>query len=107
MKGNRKPLFTTGVASKLTGINEKTIINYECAGLLKVARSEKNRRMFSKEDLLKLLIINELIRVKGLTYKGAKTVLTLIRAARKEQVDLTDQLISKKSLRKFERMVGI
>jgi DNA-binding transcriptional MerR regulator len=88
-----KPLFSTGVASSITGINAKTIINYENAGIIEIARSEKGRRLFSKKDLFKVLLIKYLIREYNLTFDGVKFIFDLCQESRQQDFQLLPLII--------------
>ncbi len=83
-----KPLFSTGVASTITGIHPKTIINYENAGICEIERSDKGRRLFSKKDLFIVLLIKYLIEDYNLTFDGVKLVFDLCENCAEEDVKL-------------------
>lgn len=74
---DRKPRFTTGIASKITGIPIKTLINYENFQLTNVQRSESGRRLYSQRDIFDVLVINFLIKEKNLSYSGVRLVKSL------------------------------
>jgi DNA-binding transcriptional MerR regulator len=90
---DEKPLFSTGVASTITGINPKTIINYENAGIFKIERSEKGRRLFSKKDLFKVLLTKYLINNYDLTFDGVKFVFELCRKSNSQDFNLLPFII--------------
>ena len=56
-----KTAYRTGEAAKILGITTRTIQNYDKLGKLKVCRTEGNRRVIMREDLIKYLDDKELI----------------------------------------------
>lgn len=50
-----KTAYRTGEAAKILGITTRTIQNYDKLGKLKVCRTEGNRRVIMREDLIKYL----------------------------------------------------
>lgn len=64
-----KTAYRTGEAAKILGITTRTIQNYDKLGKLKVHRTEGNRRVIMREDIIAYL--NE----KGLIYDDSNTEL--------------------------------
>ncbi|MBD3362863.1 MerR family transcriptional regulator [Candidatus Dojkabacteria bacterium] len=102
-----KPVFTTGMASKLTGINPKTIINYENAGLSDAHRTANNRRLFSKSDLYKILIIKYLLKEKQLTFNSAKFLFGLLEKLDADGIDGLKYILPDKIKSKFIQKIDI
>ncbi len=100
-----QPLFSIGIVKDLTGLTARQIRYYEEHQLIHPARTEGNQRLFSFNDVDRLLEIKELIE-KGINLAGIKQVLQLkelpvtdqIDQPVKEQADLSD-----KELRKYLR----
>ncbi len=65
------PLFPMGIVMKLTELSARQIRYYEEHGLVCPARTEGNRRMFSFNDVDRLLEIKELIE-RGINMAGIK-----------------------------------
>jgi len=105
MPKSTKAVYTTGTVAKLTGINEKTIINYDTSGLVQADRTEKNRRVFSKRDIFKILLIKEFIGKKNLTYEGMKVILSLIDKAGKDGIDVLKYILPGKKIQNIERFL--
>ena len=64
-----KTAYRTGETAKILGLTTKTIQNYERLGKLKVCRTEGNRRVIMREDIIAYL--NE----KGLIYDDSNSEL--------------------------------
>jgi len=77
------PVFPMSVVTKLSELTARQIRYYETHELIKPQRSEGNKRLFSLNDLERLLEIKKLIE-KGFNIKGIKQII------RNEQDHLTD-----------------
>ncbi|MBO8155143.1 MAG: MerR family transcriptional regulator [Bacillaceae bacterium] len=73
------PLFPIGIVKSLTELSARQIRYYEEHGLVHPVRTKGNRRLFSFEDVDRLLEIKELIE-KGVNMAGIKEMM-----ARKEE----------------------
>jgi MerR family transcriptional regulator, glutamine synthetase repressor len=67
------PLFPIGIVMQLTELTARQIRYYEEHNLINPARSEGNRRLFSFNDVDKLLEIKDLLD-QGLNLAGIKRV---------------------------------
>ena len=70
-----EPVYVISVAAKLVGLHEQTLRLYEKKGLVKPKRTKKNTRLYSLNDLKKLLLIKFLTQEKGLNLNGVKLIL--------------------------------
>lgn len=61
----KKTMYRTGEVAQILGVTPKTIQNYDRLGKLKVCRSDGNRRVIMREDLIAYL------EEKGLLYNDA------------------------------------
>lgn len=84
-------LFPIGIVQKLTDLTARQIRYYEQHNLIRPARTEGNQRLFSFNDVERLLEVKRLID-QGLNIAGIKTVLgpvqtsaDLLPASEKEQ----------------------
>jgi DNA-binding transcriptional MerR regulator len=102
-----QPLFTTGIASKITGVKPKTIINYDNSDLLEVDRTEKNRRIFSKKDLYDVLLIRFLIQRKNLTFEAVKFFMEIKQNLKEDGVDLIDYVIPEDKQKEFDEILSL
>ncbi|TCT26678.1 MerR family glutamine synthetase transcriptional repressor [Melghiribacillus thermohalophilus] len=68
------PLFPIGIVQSLTDLSARQIRYYEEHGLIHPARTGSNRRLFSFEDVDRLLEIKELID-KGVNLAGIKEMM--------------------------------
>lgn len=71
-----QPLFSIGIVKDLTNLTARQIRYYEEHQLIHPARTEGNQRLFSFNDVDRLLEIKELIE-KGINLAGIKQVLQL------------------------------
>ncbi|WP_182199236.1 MerR family transcriptional regulator [Paraliobacillus salinarum] len=70
------PLFPIGVVKSLTDLTARQIRYYEQHGLIHPSRTGGNQRLFSFNDVDRLLEIKELIE-KGINLAGIKQVLSI------------------------------
>src|SRR3569833_1493708 len=89
-------LFPIGIVQKLTDLSARQIRYYETHQLNYPARTEGNQRLFSFNDVERLLEIKRLIE-QGLNIAGIKTVLgtattesQLLPAGEKEQAKIAE-----------------
>lgn len=68
------PLFPMRIVTKLTELTPRQIRYYELQGLIKPARTKGNQRLFSFNDVDRLLEIKALME-KGVNIAGVKEVL--------------------------------
>jgi len=68
------PLFSMSIVGKLTGLSARQVRYYEEHQLIHPERTEGNRRMFSFNDVERLLEIKKLLD-KGVNLAGIKHVL--------------------------------
>lgn len=109
------PLFPIGIVKKLTELTARQIRYYEEHGLIHPARTSGNQRLFSFNDVDRLLEIKELID-QGINISGIKQVFLMkqqVKEAntnmlqtgnRKVQKELTDQQL--RSYLKSELMMA-
>tara|TARA_B110000263_G_scaffold68953_1_gene59929 strand:- start:3013 stop:3480 length:468 start_codon:yes stop_codon:yes gene_type:complete len=70
-------VYTISVASDLISMHPNTLRKYDRNGLVKPSRTDGKRRLYSKNDLIKLQIVKLLTEKYGLNLEGAKLVLAL------------------------------
>jgi MerR family transcriptional regulator, glutamine synthetase repressor len=87
------PLFPIGIVMQLTELSARQIRYYEENELISPARTEGNRRMFSFNDVDRLLEIKKLIE-QGVNLAGIKQLFEM-----KKQVD-QQQMIEDKPAKK-------
>ena len=75
--GPRDGVYSIGVISRLTGMHEQTIRQYERLGLVHPQRSAGNTRSYSELDLQRLQLINTLTRDMGVNLAGVELILRL------------------------------
>ena len=73
-----EPVYTIGHAARKLGVAVPTLRMYEHAGLIIPFRTPSNRRLYSSDDIARLQIIIELIRVHGLNLEAIKRIAALV-----------------------------
>lgn len=101
------PLFSIGIVMQLTDLTARQIRYYEEHELISPARTEGNKRLFSLNDIDKLLEIKDLID-QGVNMAGIKQIYnvkqqTALNAAEKKQAEKTRRELSDSELRKLLR----
>ena len=102
------PLFPIGIVMQLTELTARQIRYYEEHQLISPARTEGNRRMFSLNDIDKLLEIKDLID-QGVNMAGIKQIFSvkeqqlLAAASNQEQAEKARPDLSDDELRKLLR----
>lgn len=102
------PLFSMNIVMKLTELSARQIRYYEEHGLISPARTEGNRRLFSFNDVDKLLEIKSLIEQK-VNLAGIKQIMAVkeehksnvITESARETIEKRD--LTKEELRKLLR----
>ncbi|TDX52712.1 MerR family transcriptional regulator [Orenia marismortui] len=72
--GADTPAYTIGVVADMTDLTARQIRYYEKAELINPVRTKGNQRLYSKNDVERLVEIKELLN-KGLNAIGIKKVL--------------------------------
>ncbi|PEJ47756.1 MULTISPECIES: MerR family transcriptional regulator [unclassified Bacillus (in: firmicutes)] len=90
------PLFPIGIVISLTELSARQIRYYEEHDLIRPARTEGNRRLFSFNDVDRLLEIKAFIE-QGLNLAGIKEVLHL-KSSEKSKETIVQQVIVEKSI---------
>lgn len=88
-------LFPIGIVMKLTDLSARQIRYYEQHGLVKPARTSGNQRLFSFNDVERLLEIKALIE-KGVNIAGIKQVMDPVTRESVEATVMTPQTESKR-----------
>ena len=88
----------------LTGLHPQTLRKYERAGLLVPSR-RKTLRMYSDEDIARLIMIKHLVN-GGLNLAGVEMALSLRAKLLAVKKELCDASTSKEIEKKVENLVG-
>jgi MerR family glutamine synthetase transcriptional repressor len=88
------PLFPIGIVMNLTELSARQIRYYEEHDLVHPARSDGNRRLFSFNDVDRLLEIKELID-QGVNMAGIKKVLQVVNQQEKKQAEDVEVVVQK------------
>lgn len=77
-KQNRsEPCYVISVAARMTRLHPQTLRHYERIGLIKPARSDGNRRLYSEEDIERLNRITRLTEEHGINLAGVEVILEM------------------------------
>ncbi|GMO00941.1 MerR family transcriptional regulator [Parageobacillus thermoglucosidasius] len=91
------PLFPIGIVMQLTELSARQIRYYEEHGLVSPARTEGNRRLFSLNDIDRLLEIKDLID-QGVNLAGIKQIFAARQADKNEKQEEKVEKVVKQSL---------
>ena len=80
LHGPDEPVYTIGVAARLLGVSSQVLRQFDREGLLDVARTDANTRLYSENDLRLLARILYLHRRQGINLAGIKALLEMERA---------------------------
>jgi len=72
-----EPVYTIGHAAEKLGVAVPTLRMYENSGLIVPHRTKTNRRLYSRNDIKRLQVIIDLIRVKRLNIESIKYICSL------------------------------
>ncbi len=72
-----EPVYTIGHAAEKLGVAVPTLRMYENAGLIIPHRTKTNRRLYSRNDIKRLQVIIDLIRVRRLNIESIKYIISL------------------------------
>ncbi len=75
---NTEPLYTLGVASRLSNTPQHSIRQYVGVGLLIPYKTKTNRHLFSNADISRLIWIKKYLVEKNLNFAGIKALLSLV-----------------------------
>src|SRR5450759_1630998 len=75
-RDSNQGLYIISVAASLADVHQQTLRLYERKGLLRPARTAKNRRRYSEDDIQRLRRIQELTG-QGLNLSGVSKVLAM------------------------------
>jgi len=76
-KEERRALYMISVAAELAGMHPQTLRIYEQKGLITPARTPKNTRLYSDDDIARLRYIQKLTTEMGMNLAGVEKVLEL------------------------------
>lgn len=88
-----KDYYLIGEVSKVLGIHEQTIRTYERKKLIKPHRSEKNTRLFTTTDILRLNLVTTLTQELGMNLSGVKLVFTLAKKLEMSEEELLNFIL--------------
>ena len=75
---NNKPIYPISVLSNLLNVHQRSLRIYDELGILSPKRNDKNRRMYSNNDLEKAKLILYLTRNLALNMMGVRLILAMI-----------------------------
>jgi len=87
-----KPLYTISVAAEILETHPRTLMLYEDAQLLEPHRTTTNRRRYSQRDIVKVQVIQNLTREKGVTLAGVRHILSLFEVMKRHRVEPPTEL---------------
>ena len=76
-RGQQRALYMISIAAQLSGMHPQTLRIYEQKGLISPARTPKNTRLYSEEDIQRLRYIQRLTTELGMNLAGVMKVIEL------------------------------
>ncbi|MHB0914123.1 MAG: heat shock protein transcriptional repressor HspR [Thermoleophilia bacterium] len=76
-KHEERALYMISVAAELAGMHPQTLRIYEQKGLITPARTPRNTRLYSEDDIVRLRYIQKLTTVMGMNLAGVEKVIEL------------------------------
>ena len=98
---SNQPVYTIRIAAQLVGVHQQTLRTYEREGLLIPARTAGRQRLYSQNDIERLLLIRRLIDELGVNLAGADIILRLrkrINELEQENQQLKDDIQRQRDL---------
>ena len=74
---SNEPVYIISVAAKLAGLPCWTLRLLDQKGIVVPVRTDKNRRMYSDDDVLKLEYVRYLTEERGVNIAGVKMILEM------------------------------
>ncbi|MCR4428214.1 MAG: MerR family transcriptional regulator [Caldiserica bacterium] len=78
MARSQEPVYTISVAARLVGVRPRTLRLYEEMGLICPRRRATGHRLYSQEEIDRLILIRQLYEIKRINLAGIKFLLELV-----------------------------
>ena len=107
MPGRNTGVYSIGIVSRLTGLHEQTIRQYERLGLITPQRSPGGTRVFSQHDVDRLMSIASLTRELGVNLAGVEVILKM-RDRHEQMLNLAREmfnLLDERARARFEQLL--
>ena len=72
-----EPVYVISVAAKLVGLPAWTLRVLDEQGIVSPKRTEKNRRLYSDRDIVRLARVRSLTEVEGVNMNGVRLILKI------------------------------
>ena len=72
-----EPVYVISVAAKLVGLPSWTLRVLDEQGIVSPKRTEKNRRLYSDRDIMRLTRVRTLTEIEGVNMNGVRLILKL------------------------------
>ena len=89
---NELPILPIGAISQALGVHQRTLRIYDKEGILCPKITEKNRRLYSIDDLEKAKLIQFLTRNLALNLSGVKIILSMLEMSEVSPKDYIDYI---------------
>jgi DNA-binding transcriptional MerR regulator len=103
-----KIFFSISEVAEMMGVNASLIRFWDKEfSVLKLQKTRKGNRIFTKEDIQQLKVIYHLVKEKGMTLKGAQHLLHRNREGATKTADVIEKLLQiKKQLSDIRNEMG-
>jgi len=94
------PLFTISVVARIVGVQPRALRLYEEIGIITPSRREKGHRLYTQEEVERLIWVRNMATTHGVNLAGIKFILDLMERLRIELSDFEEIRINMKGERK-------
>jgi MerR family transcriptional regulator/heat shock protein HspR len=84
------PVYVISVAAKLTGLPAWMLRLLDQEGIVVPTRTDKNRRLYSDDDIARLERIRHLTEERGVNMAGVKVILEIEEEATRQAAETTN-----------------
>jgi MerR family transcriptional regulator/heat shock protein HspR len=85
-----EPCYTIGVVARMVDLHPQTLRSYEQMGLILPRRTDGNIRLYSQQEVDRLMKINRLTQELGVNLAGVEIILRMAEQIESLQVEIAD-----------------
>jgi MerR family transcriptional regulator, heat shock protein HspR len=86
----KEPVYMISIASQLTGLHPQTVRLYERLGLVSPSRVNNKNRLYSEQDIERLLQIRRFTQEMGVNLAGVEIILDLLQKMDRLQLEMDE-----------------
>src|SRR3970040_1890013 len=97
----KEDLYSISVAARMLGMHPQTLRKYERLGLVQPSRTIGSMRLYSRDELARLKVINLLVDDGGVNLAGVQRLLSVAEALQRIRRLMRDQSLSARDARRL------